>query len=428
MHKNFELEAEGVGIWGSIGNVNWDPTATAVSASIRQGAGVLRGKAKLGEGGRFAVGGEFGIASGDSAPGFGNFPGRCNLSLAATDPLRCNQMALPGSFDGQQYSAIAAQDSSPSINNYRFNPAYQVDLILWRRLIGTVTDAWYLKPTFRWDILDGLNVGAQVVYSQAITATSTPSGTSTPLGVELDLGVKYQSDDGFVFFLDYGLLKLLSGFNMTTTVSGISATTTPSGVAQNIHAGLGNRLLGRDRLPAARDDGPHLEGGLGLDGPLHRALVRDPDQRVPVLLGERGRHLDVEVHPGERAVVRVAQALDDPDPVERQVALLAEADHEDPGAGSHRRSEEREGRGVLVAAASLDRLVGPDDVATDLRVHPLAAGKGDDDLLFACHVRPPLVGNSGPHRGRTSPSEPSGRVGVRGAEAGAGHCGSLRGR
>jgi uncharacterized protein (TIGR04551 family) len=239
VHKNFELEAEGVGIWGSIGNVNWDPTAAAVSASIRQGAGVLRGKAKLGEGGRFAVGGEFGIASGDSAPGFGNFPGRCNLSLAATDPLRCNQMALPGSFDGQQYSALAAQDSSPSINNYRFNPAYQVDLILWRRLIGTVTDAWYLKPTFRWDILDGLNVGAQVVYSQAITATSTPSGTSTPLGVELDLGVKYQSDDGFVFFLDYGLLKLLSGFNMTTTVSGISATTTPSGVAQNIHAGLG---------------------------------------------------------------------------------------------------------------------------------------------------------------------------------------------
>jgi hypothetical protein len=51
--------------------------------------------------------------------------------------------------------------------------------------------------------------------------------------------VKYQSDDGFVFFLDYGLLKLLSGFNMTTSASGIATTTSPSGVAQNIHAGLG---------------------------------------------------------------------------------------------------------------------------------------------------------------------------------------------
>jgi len=59
------------------------------------------------------------------------------------------------------------------------------------------------------------------------------------LGLELDLGVKYQSDDGFVFFLDYGLLKMLSGFDMTTTVGSVTATSSPGGVAQNIHAGLG---------------------------------------------------------------------------------------------------------------------------------------------------------------------------------------------
>jgi len=232
--KKFEIEAEGIGIYGDIGNVGWDPTAAAIPATIRQGAGVLRGKAKLGDGGRFHVGGEAGIASGDQAPGFGNFPGRCNLTLLATDPLRCGQVALPGSVDGNQVGA-----AYPSLNNYRFNPAYQVDLILWRRILGTVTDAWYLKPTFKWEVLDGLSVGAQVVYSQAIFAASTPSGVNKPLGVELDLGVKYQSDDGFVFFLDYGLLKMLSGFDMTTTSGGVTATTTPSGVAQNIHAGLG---------------------------------------------------------------------------------------------------------------------------------------------------------------------------------------------
>jgi uncharacterized protein (TIGR04551 family) len=232
--KKFEIEAEGIGIYGDIGNVGWDPTAAAIPATIRQGAGVLRGKAKLGDGGRFHVGGEAGIASGDQAPGFGNFPGRCNLTLLATDPLRCGQVALPGSVDGNQVGA-----AYPSLNNYRFNPAYQVDLILWRRILGTVTDAWYLKPTFKWEVLDGLSVGAQVVYSQAIFAASTPSGVSKPLGIELDLGVKYQSDDGFVFFLDYGLLKMLSGFDMTTTSGSVTATTTPSGVAQNIHAGLG---------------------------------------------------------------------------------------------------------------------------------------------------------------------------------------------
>ncbi len=232
--KKFEIEAEGVGIWGSIGNVGWDPTAAPVPANIRQAAGVLRGKAKLGDGGRIQVGGEAGIASGDDAPGFGNAPGRCNYALPATDPLRCGQVGPPGSIDGNQVNA-----SYPYLNNYRFNPAFQVDLILWRRILGTVTDAWYLKPTFKWDILDGLSVAAQVVYSQAIFATSTPSQVNKPLGVELDLGVKYQSDDGFVFFLDYGLLKLLSGFDVSTTSGGATVVTSPGGVAQNIHAGLG---------------------------------------------------------------------------------------------------------------------------------------------------------------------------------------------
>jgi len=231
--KKFEIEAEGIGIYGSIGNVGWDPTAAAIPADIRQGAGVLRGKYKLGDGGRFHLGGEMGIASGDNAPGFGNFPGRCNLTLPSTDPNRCGQVALDGAIDGNQVGA-----AYPSLNNYRFNPAFQVDLILWRRILGTVTDAWYLKPTFRWDVLDGLTVGAQVIYSQALFASSTPSQVNKPLGIELDLGVKYQSDDGFVFFLDYGLLRMLSGFDITPNESN-AATVSVSGVAQNIHAGLG---------------------------------------------------------------------------------------------------------------------------------------------------------------------------------------------
>ena len=229
--KKFEIEAEGVGIYGNIGNVGFDPTAAAIPATIRQGAGVLRGHYKLGDGGRFAVGGELGVASGDNAPGFGNFPGRCNYAVT---PTSCGQVPPEGSIDGNQVGA-----AYPSLNNYRFNPAYQVDLILWRRILGTVTDAWYLKPTFKWDVLDGLAVGAQVVYSQAFFASSTPSQVNKSLGLELDLGVKYQSDDGFVFFLDYGLLKLLSGFDMTTTSGGVTATSSPGGVAQNLHAGLG---------------------------------------------------------------------------------------------------------------------------------------------------------------------------------------------
>ena len=329
--KKFEIEAEGIGIYGSIGNVGWDPTAAAIPATIRQGAGVLRGKYKLGDGGRFHVGGEMGIASGDNAPGFGNFPGRCNLTLPSTDPNRCGQVALDGAIDGNQVGA-----AYPSLNNYRFNPAYQVDLILWRRILGTVTDAWYLKPTFKWDVLDGLTVGAQVIYSQALFASSTPSQVNKPLGIELDLGVKYQSDDGFVFFLDYGLLKMLSGFDITTERE-------QRGDRQPGRRGPEHPRRPRHRLLAlGRHDRPDLEGGLGLDGPLHRALVGDPHQRVPVLLREVGRDLDVEVHAGERAVLAVVEPLDDADPLGGEAALLAEPHHEDPRAGPHRRREERE--------------------------------------------------------------------------------------
>ena len=231
----FEVEAEAVGILGSIGNVSFsaDPTQAVGPESIRQAGAAVRGKGKLGPAGKIALGAEFGIATPGGGPGMGVNPGRsCNYTAT---PITCT--TAPGTFDGQQYSPTAG--TSGSIDNYRFNPAYYVDLILWRQLIGTVTNAWYAKPTFRWDVLDGLNVWSQVVYSQALNAYATPSMVNRPLGVELDLGMKYQSDDGFVFFLDYGLLKGLNGLNVTATSGGIQSVFSPSSVAQNVHAGLG---------------------------------------------------------------------------------------------------------------------------------------------------------------------------------------------
>jgi uncharacterized protein (TIGR04551 family) len=232
--KRFEIEAEVVGIYGTIGNASFDPANPIGPVDIRQGAGALRGKAKLGEAGKIQVGGEFGIASGDKDPGMGNFPGRsCDYTAI---PVVCTAPKV-GAIDGQQFNKA---DPSLDVNNYRFNPAYQVDLILWKLLLGTVTDAWYVKPTFRWEILEGFAASAQVVYSQALNASSTPSSVSKSLGVELDLGVKYQSDDGFVFFLDYGILKPLSGIGIITSAPTAAVVVQgASGVAQNLHAGLG---------------------------------------------------------------------------------------------------------------------------------------------------------------------------------------------
>jgi uncharacterized protein (TIGR04551 family) len=97
------------------------------------------------------------------------------------------------------------------VRNFRFNPAYRVDLVLWREILGGVTDAWYLKPSVRYELFEGLGAEASLVYSQAIYASSTPSGVNRALGIEADLGASYRSDDGFIAALAYGVLQPLGG-------------------------------------------------------------------------------------------------------------------------------------------------------------------------------------------------------------------------
>lgn len=206
----WRVEAEGVGVYGHIGQAftvaprsDTDPTLVIAPISrveLRQWGGSLLTEYKAIPN-KVTVGGELGVASGDDAPGFGNVPSRVNPSFAY------------GVLEGPQFNGTSDQ----SISNFRFNPAYKVDLILWSRILGQVTDAWYVKPKIRWDILPGLAFDAQVVYSQAINAESTPSSTaantgSRPLGVELDGMLTYTSGAGFQAYAQYGLLQPFDAF------------------------------------------------------------------------------------------------------------------------------------------------------------------------------------------------------------------------
>ena len=204
--RRLKVEIEAVGISGQIADATTLPGYPLGPVDILQAGAALRADYKFGDG-RFTVGLEGGIASGDPGPGFGNYPGRTVCSTP-TPPAVPDCGIEPGIIDGRQYDYA---DAKPSWNNYRFNPAYRVDLLLWRELIGGVTDGWYVKPTVRWEILPGLLGTAQVVYSQALLASSTPSTNHTPLGVELDLGVSYTSDDGFVARIEYGYLQPFDG-------------------------------------------------------------------------------------------------------------------------------------------------------------------------------------------------------------------------
>jgi uncharacterized protein (TIGR04551 family) len=208
--SRWRVEAEGVGVYGHIGQAftvaprsGTDPTLVITPVSrveLRQWGGSLLTEYKAIPN-KVTVGGELGVASGDDAPGFGNVPSRANPSFAY------------GVLEGPQFNGTSDQ----SIRNFRFNPAYKVDLILWSRILGQVTDAWYVKPKIRWDVLPGLAFDAQVVYSQAINGESTPSSTaantgSRPLGIELDGMLTYTSGAGFQAYAQYGFLQPLDAF------------------------------------------------------------------------------------------------------------------------------------------------------------------------------------------------------------------------
>ncbi len=193
---SFTFEAEGAFVGFSIQNASLDPAASLnVAVTGRQFGGVARAEYRGGE--RFFARLEAGFASGDDHAGMGARPG--------------STVARPGDLDGLQFD-LTRTPRDTTINNFRFHPNYRVDLILWRRILGTVTDAMYVRPMARYRIGPMLTVEGAVIFSTALERNSTPSGAA-PLGVEADLGILYEQEHGFFARLDYGLLLPLAGLS-----------------------------------------------------------------------------------------------------------------------------------------------------------------------------------------------------------------------
>lgn len=156
------------------------------------------------ESGAFALGLDGGYASGDPAPGFG--------ARESTRP------AQPGDLDGAQ----ANPRRDDRVDNFRFASDYRIDRILFREIIGTVTDAVYARPHATVRIAKAksaeLLARAAAIGSAAVEKTSTPSGKA-PLGIEIDPSLVLEMP-AFVAALDYAVLFPLAGFdNVVTSVS-----------------------------------------------------------------------------------------------------------------------------------------------------------------------------------------------------------------
>ncbi|MCU0696982.1 MAG: TIGR04551 family protein [Myxococcaceae bacterium] len=216
--KNFRIEGEFAAFMGWIDN-----RALSGAAGLQPGfnqrldvwqfGAVLQGEYKL-LNGDLEIGGEVGFASGDRQPGFGNNPRRRGSGA--------NGSTNPGDIEGPQYNCSASGACGDRvIRNFRFNRDYRMDMILYREILGGVTDSLYIKPKVQYRITQGFNAFAGIIYSRAIYAESTPSAANvtatTPpdpnLGLEINAGARYETEDGFYAQAQYGILFPLGGFN-----------------------------------------------------------------------------------------------------------------------------------------------------------------------------------------------------------------------
>jgi len=186
------VEAELAYVHARVGQPSLIPGVELTQAATSNQVGFAL-QSELAVGARARVGVDGGFASGDDAPGFGAFP--------APDAMA----APPGALDGPQ----ASFPGDTTVDNFRFHPSYHVDQILFREIIGTVTDAAYLRPHVAAIVMmvgaSRLELSGAVIASWAVAPESTPSGQRF-LGVEVDPGIRYVSPDGFAGALDYAVL------------------------------------------------------------------------------------------------------------------------------------------------------------------------------------------------------------------------------
>lgn len=140
---------------------------------------------------------ETGLASSDPAPGF---------------PL-VGPTAYSGAVPGDVFGSQLNGTSDTQMNAFRLHPLHRVDLIMWRTLLGGVSEAAYGRVATRFapaqDVFPGLSFEGNAIYSHALDALSAPGGAN-PLGFEVDGAVTIPYEQ-FSLRLDAGLLVPMGG-------------------------------------------------------------------------------------------------------------------------------------------------------------------------------------------------------------------------
>ena len=136
---------------------------------------------------------------------------------AACRDTECNPNNLnPSPYLNYRWKFVPQPLGDSSLHNFYFSPEYHVDEIFFRRIMGTITNAMYVKPSIAYwlDVTEGrqLGIAGSLIYSMAMVPVSTP-GNKLNYGLEMDLGLNYRNTNekfyaGFVWgvFWPFGAL------------------------------------------------------------------------------------------------------------------------------------------------------------------------------------------------------------------------------
>jgi len=198
-YRALTVEFEGTALLGRMdkGGILMADSATSTSPLyFRQWGGVLASDLRLYRD-TFFVGFEAGAASGDQAE---NDAGYLNY----------------------RWKFVQQPAGDHSIRDFKFSPEYHVDSILFRHILGTVSNAVYLKPavSYWFDLTQGrqLGIAGSVVYSLAQVPVSTP-GNALGYGFEMNVGASYRNTaEGFYAGMTWGVLWPMGALNRPDTL------------------------------------------------------------------------------------------------------------------------------------------------------------------------------------------------------------------
>jgi len=121
-----------------------------------------------------------------------------------------DQAEAPGQYLNYRWRFVQQPSFDHAINDFHFSPDYHVDEILFRHILGTVSNAIYIKPaaSYWFDLgrTRAIGLNGSVIYSVAPVPVSTP-GNDIMWGLEMDVGAGYRNTaEGFYAGFTWGVL------------------------------------------------------------------------------------------------------------------------------------------------------------------------------------------------------------------------------